>query len=139
TSVAFTICCGGTGLSVPIDSGAAALFVQYCRNTTGADPSPAITKAALVAGAVDMPPVANPSFGSFSAGPIPNMDEGWGRLHLGNVIASSAAHFYDDQTVSLSTGASHTYQIAVGVVDQPVKVSVAWKDVRGTAGGGTKP
>src|SRR5207244_4174816 len=91
--------------SVPMVSGAAALFVQYFRNTTGADPSPAITKAALVNGAVDMPAVANPSFGSFSTAPIPNMDEGWGRLHLANVIASSAAHFYDDQTVSLLTGA----------------------------------
>src|SRR5207253_2691215 len=135
---AFHIYCGGTSMSGPMVSGAAALFVQYFRNTTGADPSPAITKAALVNGAVDMPAVANPSFGSFSTGPIPNMDEGWGRLHLGNVIASSAAHFYDDQTVSLSTGASHTYQIAVGIVDQPVKVSVAWTDVPGTPGAGTE-
>src|SRR5437016_6360344 len=85
-----------------------------------------------------MPAVANPSFGSFSTGPIPNMDEGWGRLHLGNVIASTGAHFYDDQTVSLSTGASHSYQIAVGIVDQPVKVSVAWTDVPGTPGAGTE-
>jgi len=135
---AFHIYCGGTSMSGPMVSGAAALFVQYFRNTTGADPSPAITKAALVNGAVDMPAVANPSFGSFSTGPIPNMDEGWGRLHLGNVIASSAAHFYDDQTVSLATGASHSYQIAVGIVDQPVKVSVAWTDVPGTPGAGTE-
>src|SRR5205807_2472547 len=47
-------------------------------------------------------------------------------------------HFYDDKTVSLSTGASHSYQIAVGIVDQPVKVSVAWTDVPGTPGAGTE-
>jgi len=119
-------------------SGAAALFVEYFRSTQGADPSPAITKAALVNGAVDMPAVANPSFGSFSTGPIPNMDEGWGRLHLGNVIASTGAHFYDDQTVSLATGDTHSYQIAVGIVDQPVKVSVAWTDAPGTPGAATE-
>src|SRR5256886_3030308 len=85
-----------------------------------------------------MPPVANPSFGSFSTAPIPNMDEGWGRLHVGNVIASSGTHFYDDQTVSLATGDTHSYQIAVGIVSQPFKVSVAWTDVPGTPGAGTE-
>src|SRR2546427_11087471 len=130
--------CGGTRMSGPMVSGAAALFVQYFRTTTGSDPSPAITKAALVNGAIDMPPVANPSFGSFSTAPIPNMDEGWGRLHVGNVIASSGTHFYDDQTVSLATGDTHSYQIAVGIVSQPFKVSVAWTDVPGTPGAGTE-
>jgi len=135
---AYHIYCGGTSMSGPMVSGAAALFVQYFRTTQNADPSPAITKAALVNGAVDMPPVANPSFGSFSTGPIPNMDEGWGRLHLGNVLASTGAHFYDDQTVSLATGDTHSYQIAVGIVDQPVKVSVAWTDAPGTPGAATE-
>src|SRR2546421_5862649 len=135
---AYHIYCGGTSMSRPMVSGAAALFVQYFPTTQNADPSPAITKAALVNGAVDMPAVANPSFGSFSTGPIPNMDEGWGRLHLGNVLASTGAHFYDDQTVSLATGETHSYQIAVGIVDQPVKVSVAWTDAPGTPGAATE-
>jgi outer membrane protein assembly factor BamB len=131
--------CGGTSMSGPMVSGGAALFVQYYRALTGAgDPSPALTKAALVNGAIDMPPVSNPSYGSFSTGPIPNMDEGWGRMQLANVIASTGAHFYDDQQHPLSTGDSYSYQIAVGITSQPVKVSLAWTDAPGSPGASTE-
>ncbi len=131
--------CGGTSMSGPMVSGGAALFVEYYRNLAGVgDPSPALTKAALVNGAVDMPPVDSPSYGSFSTGPIPNWDEGWGRMQLANVVASTGAHFYDDQQHALATGDSFSYNIPVGLIDQPVKVSVAWTDLPGTPGASTE-
>ncbi|HUS34632.1 MAG TPA: S8 family serine peptidase, partial [Verrucomicrobiae bacterium] len=63
---------GGTSQSGPHVSGAAAVFVQYYREThSGVTPSPALVKAALINSAVDMD-------GEFGTGPIPNNDEGWG-------------------------------------------------------------
>ena len=129
--------CGGTSMSGPMVSGGAALFVEYYRSLTGVNPSPAITKAALVNGAIDMPPTNASAFSS-STGPIPNMDEGWGRLDLGRVVASPGTVVYDDQEHPLNTGDTYSYQIVVGLLTQPFKVSVAWTDVPGTPGAATE-
>ena len=129
--------CGGTSMSGPMVSGGAALFVEYYRNLNAADPSPALTKAALVNGAVDMPPTSA-SAGSSSTGPIPNFDEGWGRMDLGNVVAFPGTIFYDDQVHALNTGDSYSYQLAVGLTTAPFKVSLAWTDVPGIPGAGTE-
>src|SRR5438874_6543197 len=67
---------GGTSQAGPHASGAAAVFVQYYRQThTNATPSPALVKAALINSAVDMDD-------DFGTGPTPNNDEGWGRVDL---------------------------------------------------------
>src|SRR5207253_1991934 len=92
---------GGTSQAGPHVSGAAAVFVQYYREThTNAVPSPALVKAALINSAVDMDDTSG-------TGPIPNADEGWGRVALTNLIGSSRRLEYVDQTQLLSTGQSY--------------------------------
>jgi len=65
---------GGTSQAGPHVAGAAADFVQYTgMNYGGGKPSPALVKAALINSAADMDD-------SVETDPVPNMDEGWGRI-----------------------------------------------------------
>src|SRR6185369_11286392 len=89
---------GGTSQAGPHASGAAAVFVQYYRQThTNATPSPALVKAALINSAIDLDD-------SFGTDPIPNMDEGWGRIDVASLVNASLAFDFLDQTVLLATG-----------------------------------
>ena len=93
---------GGTSQAGPHVSGAAAVFVQYWRQThTNATPSPALVKAALINSATDMDEAGisstvldengDPIDVGFpqDANPVPNNDEGWGRVDLPNLIGST--------------------------------------------------
>ena len=63
--------CSGTSMAAPHVSGAVALITEWWRSfNAGANPSPAMAKALLVNGAVDM-----------GTADIPNFNEGWGRVN----------------------------------------------------------
>ena len=116
---------GGTSQAGPHVSGAAAVFVQYYRELHGnVTPSPALVKGALINSAVDMDD-------SFDTGPIPNFDEGWGRLALTNIIGSVRHFEYVDQTELLSTGETYERQIIVANSDEPLKITLTYTDVPG--------
>ena len=95
---------GGTSMSGPHAAGAAAVFVQYYKSLhTNAMPSPALVKAALINSANELDPLNG------GPGPIPNNEEGWGRVTLTNVIVtnlSKAPRYYEyvDQTTLLTNG-----------------------------------
>lgn len=116
---------GGTSQSGPHVSGAAALFVQYYRqNITNATPSPALVKAALINSAVDI------DDGS-STGPIPNNDEGWGRVDLVELLDSTRNSEYLDQAVALQTGEVYEHRVLVGSSDEPLRITMTYSDVPG--------
>ncbi len=116
---------GGTSQAGPHVSGAAAVFVQYYRENYGnATPSPALVKAALINSAVDMDD-------SIETGPVPNFDEGWGRLALHNIIGSTRRHEYVDQTELLSTGNVYERRVIVASPDEPLKITLTYTDVPG--------
>ena len=76
---------GGTSMSGPAAAGGAAAFAQYYKSThTNAMPSPALVKAALINSASEL----DESDGG--PGPIPNFQEGWGRVCLTNLIDVAA-------------------------------------------------
>ena len=115
--------CSGTSMACPQVSGGAAIFVQYYLSQFGGYPSPAIVKAALINGAVDMAvPVA-----------LPNYDEGWGRMNLTNILDSDAEIYYSNQEYFLKTGDIREFPISVGG-PEAVKVTLAWTDPPGTPG-----
>jgi len=116
---------GGTSQSGPHVSGAAAVFVQYYRATvTNATPSPALVKAALINSAVDMD-------ASGGTGPVPNNDEGWGRVDLTEIIGSPRSYQFLDQTVSLTNSQVFERRFVVGSADEPLKITLAYTDVPG--------
>lgn len=117
--------CSGTSMAAPHTSGALALVTQWWRGFNGgANPSPAMAKALLVNGAVDI-----------GAPDIPNFEEGWGRIHLEHVIAPDAHTEYLDQSVILHSPGD-TWTMTVGVVDpsKPLKISLVWTDAPGAVG-----
>jgi hypothetical protein len=119
---------GGTSQAGPHASGAAAVFVQYYRSThTNATPSPALVKAALINTATDMDD-------SYGTGPVPNMDEGWGRVYLPPLVDGSLGFSYLDQTVLLTNSQVYTQHVIVAASSQPLTITLAYTDVPGFPG-----
>ncbi len=125
---------GGTSMSGPAAAGAAAVFVQYYKSFhTNAVPSPALVKAALINSA---DPLDDANGGP---GPVPNNDEGWGRVTLTNIIVTnfdSAPRYYQylDQTVLLTSGQIYEQHALVRNSDQPLKITLAYTDIPGFPG-----
>lgn len=113
---------GGTSQAGPHASGAAAVFVQYYRSLFTNTPSPALVKAALINSAVDMDDTVE-------TGPVPNADEGWGRIDLTKLIGGDRNYEFVDQTVLLTAGQSHEHRVLVRGAEQPLKVTLAYTDV----------
>ncbi|HEY5043713.1 MAG TPA: S8 family serine peptidase [Verrucomicrobiae bacterium] len=125
---------GGTSMSGPHAAGAAAVFVQFYQSThTNATPSPALVKAALINSADELDEANG------GPGPVPNNDEGWGRINLTNIIVpnvSTAPRYYQylDQTVLLTNSQVFAQHIFVHGSDQPLKITLAYTDVPGFPG-----
>lgn len=119
--------CSGTSMAAPHASGAATLLTQWWRdNNGGATPSPAMIKALLVNGAVDMSGVAA----------IPNTIQGWGRVHVpGSMGLDYLTSEYIDQSIVFDT-VGEVYEVTFGVAetDKPLKVSLTWTDAAAAAG-----
>ena len=119
---------GGTSQAGPHVAGAAALFVQYFKELTGKKPSPAMVKAALINSAVDMDD-------SFGTSPVPNNDEGWGRVDQTRLIRSpSRGYDFLDQTVPLTTGQAYERRVVVMNGDEELRVTLTYTDVPGFPG-----
>jgi len=119
---------GGTSMAGPHAAGAAAVFVQYYKSLhTNAIPSPALVKAALINSANELDELNG------GPGPIPNNDEGWGRITLTNIIVTNfltAPRYYEyvDQTTLLTNGQLFTHHTLVQNSDQPLKITLAYTD-----------
>jgi hypothetical protein len=113
----------GTSHSAPQVAGAAALFTHLWKNTHGgANPSPAMIKAAIISSAQEMN-------GANAAGAIPNGNEGWGRINLKNMLNTGVPMKYVDQeTVFAVAGENSIIEGTVGSSSKPVRVSLVWTD-----------
>ncbi|MDH7503197.1 MAG: S8 family serine peptidase, partial [Verrucomicrobiota bacterium] len=126
----------GTSQAGPHVSGAAAIFVQFYRQTHGGvTPSPALVKAALINSADDM------GFGYLvdeegnvevvgDTDPVPNRDEGWGRVNVENLIAGDLRFVFVEQGPRLTTGQTWERQVVVGP-NAPLKITMVYTDVPG--------
>jgi hypothetical protein len=115
---------GGTSQSGPHVSGAAAVFAQYYQATvTNAMPSPALVKAALINSAVDM----DDEFGGTE--PVPNDDEGWGRVDLSEMIGSPRRYQFVDQSVLMTNSQVFEKKVLVASTAEPLKITLAYTDV----------
>jgi Subtilase family len=119
----------GTSAASPKTAGACALLIQWWRQQNyNQDPSPALLKAMLVNGAEPLK----------ASGFIPNMQQGWGRLNLENVLRQDIQRVYVDQSICLKQrGDRHTWKIRVADPSQPVKITLCWSDPPGALGTGT--
>ncbi len=118
---------GGTSQAGPQVSGAAAVLVQYFREFYGVNPSPALIKAALINSAANMDD-------SVETGPTPNMDEGWGRVDLTQIIGSDRVYEFVNQTALLTTGQTYERRVVIATSFEPLKITLAYTDVPGFPG-----
>ena len=117
---------GGTSQAGPQVSGAAAVFVQYYRYLYGlGTPSPALVKAALINSAHDMEEAGGDSQ------PTPNMDEGWGRVDLTQLMLSSRNYEFLDQTQLLRAGQTYQRTVVIASSLEPLVITLAYTDVPG--------
>lgn len=125
TYLPFYTTCSGTSMAAPHVTGTVALIHEWWGNNhDGADPSPAMNKALLVNSAIDM-----------GIADIPNNEEGWGRVHLGNLFDPTAQRVMIDQD-QLFDGVGDSFTLDVVPADpaRPVKATLVWTDPAGLPG-----
>lgn len=132
--------CTGTSFASPHVSGAYAVFVDWYRQRSGGEtPSPALVKAAFVNGADDL--AGHEDADGRKMSPIPNNQQGWGRLNLGNVIDDwTAGAVHVDESVVFDA-AGGTSSLTVEPIDpaKPMKATLTWTDALGPGLGGETP
>ncbi|HWC14967.1 MAG TPA: S8 family serine peptidase [Actinomycetota bacterium] len=133
--------CTGTSMASPQVSGAYALFVDWYRARFGKKtPSPALVKAAFVNGAEDL--AGGRDADGMVMTNIPNPQQGWGRLHIGNVFdawdRSRAVHL-DQTEVFDRSGQRHVVRVRAVDPGKPLKVTLAWTDAPGPGLGKETP
>ncbi|MBI5222875.1 S8 family serine peptidase [Candidatus Micrarchaeota archaeon] len=124
---------GGTSMATPLVAGSAALTREYYqRFKRYSTPSSALIKATLINGAEDMPSTGN---AGSSTGPIPNNDEGFGRMNLANSLFPGGtqnrmkyfegANFTDDEETDYVSYLIRTNQ------QFPLSATLVWTDDNG--------
>ncbi|MEO8012135.1 MAG: S8 family serine peptidase, partial [Dokdonella sp.] len=114
--------CSGTSMAAPAISGSSALLIEEWRAANaGATPSPAMVKALLVNGAVDIDTTR-----------VPNNNQGWGRVSLPGSLGIGTSSFHVDQTALLqATGEVREYVVGVVNTSKPLRVTLTWTDAPG--------
>ena len=137
TSAHGTLC--GTSMAAPQASGAVALFVQRYRGLSGgADPSPALIKAAFL-------PVAHDLAGHLDADGNPlghpfDSKQGWGRMDAAAVVDPQVPVVYIDQRIVFDgTGEEWAQSLEVADPSRPIRLMLAWTDAPGHGLGGITP
>jgi hypothetical protein len=113
----------GTSHAAPQVAGVAALFWQYWKSThSGANPSIAVTKAAILQTGREMT-------GTGAGNPLPNGDEGWGRVNMKYMLNTGATMKYVDQSVSFSNpGDNVVYTGKIVDGSKPFRATLVWTD-----------
>jgi serine protease AprX len=137
--------CTGTSFASPHVSGVYAVFVDWYRQNIAEDlevtPSPALVKAAMINTAEDLSAKNGRDADGRRLTPIPNDQQGWGRVNLGNLIeAWDTGVVHIDQDVAFTaSGQSHTVTVEPIDPTQPLRASLTWTDAPGHGQGGELP
>jgi serine protease AprX len=120
---------GGTSMATPLTAGAAAVVREFLRrNKAIQNPSAALLKATLIAGADRLAGYGEP-------GAVMDNDQGYGRVDLDAILALPlpAEAAFVEISPGLRTGEVHTAQIDIQSADAPLRVVLAYSDYPGTS------
>lgn len=117
---------GGTSMATPLTAGAVALVREYLRTRqTIANPSAALLKATLIAGARRVPGSNPPA--------VADHEQGYGHVNLDAVLAPPApasARFLDASS-GLRTGEVYTDTLSLASAGAPLRVVLVYSDYPG--------
>jgi subtilisin-like proprotein convertase family protein len=121
----------GSSQAVPEVAGAASLIRNWYAGVHDIPPSAALTKAILVNSATDIVDGENGKGTTIEN--VPNTDQGWGRVNVGEALDATPRVFRDQDPADLlsATGQSAARAYAVQDESRPVKVTLAWTDAPG--------
>lgn len=123
-----TMC--GTSMASPHVTGAVALFAEALKKSTGALPSPALTRAAMVAATVDLNGRLDAD--GVLMGHRPDSRQGWGALRLGLLLEQFGnAQFFDQKTVFTATGDSWETTLRPLEARKSVEIVLSYTDAPG--------
>ncbi len=113
----------GTSMATPASTGSAVVLMDYHIDQYGVAPSPALTKALLINGAV---PLAGQTY--------PGMNQGWGRINVPRSVFETPTRkiWFQEQapTLALLTGQEATWDVDMGAGSE-MKVNLVWGDQPG--------
>ncbi len=144
----------GTSFSAPVVTGVVGILRKWLKNVTSnpnvSDPSPALTKAMIIGGAIDLVggvkrQVTQDGYngtGNTPIGFVMDPNQGFGFVSFARLVDAWSNHFYLDQSVVLDSSTVY-WQGTKTIVDpsKKTRVTLAWTD-RATsllAGGGSNP
>ncbi len=129
----------GTSMASPQVSGAVALFIERHRGLfAGANPSPALVKAAFLPVAWDLS--GNRDADGGTLGHPFDSKQGWGRMNLEAVLDPGVlALYYDAPHVFEDTAEEWSLDILAMDPSQPVRIMLVWTDAPGHGLGGSTP
>lgn len=126
----------GTSFAAPVAAGAALLVERYL-GSSPTSVSPAAVKAVLIAGAHSVRGgIDHSATPNIPVGPLPNTQQGFGRLSLDTVLTGATPPVVIDQTSQrhfTSSGQTRTTRLTVRDVSKPVAVALVWTDAPATA------
>jgi serine protease AprX len=120
---------GGTSMATPLTAGAVAVIREFLRKKkANGNPSAALLKATLIAGADRLPGYGEP-------GAVMDNDQGYGRVDLDSILALQlpAEASFVEISPGLSTGEVHTAQIDIQSADVSLRVVLAYSDYPGSS------
>jgi serine protease AprX len=113
---------GGTSMATPLVAGAVALVREFLRNFADiADPSAALLKALLIAGAQRLP-------GTSAASALLDNQQGFGRVNLDRSLKRVIGVL---EAPGLATGESHSIALNVPVSNKTLRLVIAYSDFPG--------
>lgn len=119
----------GSSHAAAAAAGAAALVRQWFANAGMPSPSPAMTRAVLVA-------AATPLSGAGADG-VWSVGQGMGRLDLGRTFDDTARIFRDQLASDAfdASGQQRTFLASVNDPSRPLRITLAWTDAPGSTAG----
>jgi len=121
---------GGTSMATPLVAGCCALIREYLIGKRAiAKPSAALVKAFLINGASGITGQFSPS----ETGPIPNFEQGFGRVDMQATIGPGADQIaaLHDEDKQLDTNEEQTVEIPVPDGAKELKATLVWTDPAG--------